>query len=260
MYGLTNFNETFINAKINAGNILVDDISSYLTEESFDTVRKFVLVKLGGRFSGFPDDFVPNASFNTHIGEFETYIHLKVGKANQSKSTYSGKLSTRNFDLGELLADTAAYQFLDLEGSIHGSGFAKEDAKFDLFSSISRVGIHGYDYHNIKTDAVLADQFFSGNLIIDDPNLQFNGNASINLNQELEIIQVEAHLGKSNLDVLKITNQPAFLSSTLNVDMQGLSLDEILGDIFLDETYFKYGDKEILVDRLLLSSEKDSLS
>ena len=196
----------------------------------------------------------------TSIGDIDTDINLKIGKENDAQSTYSGKLVTRNFDLGVFLGDTTLYQYLDLDGSINGRGFSREEAKFDLVSTISRIGIKGYDYENIKTDAVLADQFFHGNLVIDDPNLQFNGMASIDLNKEKEIIQVEAFLGKANLDVMKITEKPAFLSSTLNVDMQGLSFDEILGDIFLDSTHFVYGDKEITVDRLMLTSEKDSLS
>ncbi|MCK5280723.1 MAG: translocation/assembly module TamB domain-containing protein, partial [Cyclobacteriaceae bacterium] len=89
---------------------------------------------------------------------------------------------------------------------------------------------------------------------------QFNGKASIDLNKEHEIIQVEAKLGKANLDILKLTEKEAFLSSTLNIDMRGLSLDEILGDIFLDSTYFMYGGKELYIDRLRVVSEKDSLS
>lgn len=260
MYGLPNFNETFINAKINSGQILIDDLDGYMTPETFENLKKFGFIQLDGRYSGFPGDFVSKGSFKTNLGDFDTDINLKIEESDRSKSTYSGKLVTRNFDLGSLLNDTTVYQFLDLDGSINGRGFARENAKFDLVSSISRIGIKGYEYQNIKTDAVLAEQFFNGNLIIDDPNLQFNGNLGIDLNEDLEIIQMEAHLGKANLDVMKITEKPAFLSSTLNVDMRGLSLDEILGDIFLDDTYFLYNEKELKVDRLMLTSEKDSLS
>lgn len=260
MYGLPNFEETFINAKINEGFVHINDLDAYMKEETYERAKKFGAINLEGRFSGFPRDFVSNGSFQTHIGDFDTDINLKLRKADVGQSTYSGKLVTRNFDLGNFIGDTTIYQYLDLDGSINGRGFSKEDAKFDLISTISRIGINGYDYQNITTDAVLADQFFNGNLVIDDPNLQFNGNASIDLNEELEIIQIEAFLGKANLDVMKITDKPAFLSSTLNVDMRGLSFDEILGDIFLDSTYFVYGDKEIIIDRLLLTSERDSLS
>ncbi|MCG8308821.1 MAG: translocation/assembly module TamB domain-containing protein [Cytophagales bacterium] len=260
MYGLPNFNETFISAKINSGKVYIDDLKGYMTAETFGNLEKFGVVNLNGRFSGFPGDFVSMASFKTNIGDFDTDINLKIEESDRSKSTYSGKLKTRNFDLGTFLKDTAVFQFLDLNGSINGRGFARENARFDLVSTISRIGIKGYDYQNIKTDAVLAEQFFNGNLIIDDPNLQFNGHVGINLNEEMEVIQMEAHLGKANLDVMKITDQPAFLSSTMNVDMRGLGLDDILGDIFLDNTYFRYNDKELQVDRLMLTSEKDSLS
>ena len=260
MYGLPNIEETFINAKINKGDVFVDDLSPYMSAENLESARKFGVIKLQGRFSGFPDDFVSDGSFNTHIGEFETDINLKIGKRDNQRSSYSGKLMTRNFDLGTFLGDTANFQYLDLDGSINGSGFSREEAKFDLVSTISRIGIKGYNYENIKTDAVLANQFFNGNININDPNFEFNGNARINLNKEEEVIQVEAHLGKANLDIMKITEQPAFLSSSLNVDMKGLKLDEALGDIFLDDTYFSYGEEEIYIDRLLLSSEKDSLS
>lgn len=260
MYGLPNFNETFINAKISNANVRIEDLAPYMNEATFESMKKFGEVKLEGRFSGFPADFVSNANFITNIGDIDTDINLKFNEIDRSKSTYSGKLMTRNFNLGIFLGDSVAYQYLDMDGRINGTGFSRENAKFDLISNISRIGIKGYDYQNIKTDAVLADQLFNGNLIIDDPNLQFSGNVGINLKEEQEVIQLEAYLGKAYLDTLKITEKPAFLSSSLNVDMHGLSLDEILGDIFLDDTYFKYGDKDLYIDRLMLTSEKDSLS
>ncbi len=260
MYGLPNFEETFINAKISSSEIYMHDLNSYVKEETLENLQKFGTVKLAGRFSGFPKDFVTNASFNTRIGEFDTDINLKIGDGDKVKSTYKGKLVTRNFNLGLFLEDTVTYQFIDLDGSINGSGFKRENARFDLVSSISRIGVKGYEYQNIQTDAILADEYFDGNLIIDDPNLQFSGNVGIDLNKEREVIRLEAYLGKANLDIMKITDKPAFLSSSLNVDMRGLTLDEILGDIFLDNTYFKYDDNELYVDRLMLTSEKDSLS
>ena len=157
------------------------------------------------------------------------------------------------------MGDTLLYQNIDMDGSIRGSGFARDNAKFDLVSTISRLGVNGYDYKNITTDATLAEQFFNGNLRIEDSNLEFAGNVSMDLNREQEIIKVNAELGKAVLDTMRITKKPAFLSSKLNVDMRGLSLDEIVGDIFLDSTYFMYDNEVLEVDRFKLISENDSL-
>ncbi|NJN27978.1 MAG: hypothetical protein HC819_19400 [Cyclobacteriaceae bacterium] len=260
-YGLPDLSETFINAKVNIGKIEVDDMAPYLSSESLINAQKFGYINFEGGFSGFIGDFVSNASFKTSIGDFDTDINLKLPRpGTASKPSYTGRLSTREFDLGRFFSDTVHYQTLDLDGSIKGSGFTKQNAKFDLVSNIKSIGINGYNYKNIKTDAVLANEFFNGNLIIDDPNLQFSGNLKLDLKEKHEVIQIEANLGKANLDTMKLTTKPAVLSSSLNVDMHGLSLDSIFGDIFLDNTYFKLGDKELFMDRLLLTSKRDSLS
>jgi hypothetical protein len=260
MYGLPDFDETFIDAKITDGTVNTFDLAQYTNEESLENITKFGTVIVSGGFSGFPGDFVSNAKFETEIGQFETDINLKLSTSAGELPSYSGKLVTKNFDLGEFLEDTTGIQQLDLNGSINGSGFARENARFDLVSNINRIGIRGYEYQNIRTDAELAEQFFKGSLKIDDPNLQFNGNVSIDLNQEHEIIQVNAELSRAVLDTLKITEKPAFLSSNLNVDVRGLSIDEITGEAYLQDTYFQYDTNDIFIERLMVNSEKDSLS
>ncbi len=260
MYGLPVFEETFISAKIRQADIQIHDLTRYISEESYNSIKKFGNVQLSGGFSGFPGDFVSNASFDTEIGKFVTDINLKLAADDNEKTTYSGSLKTENFDLGIFFEDTVHYQYIDMDGSIKGSGFKRENARFNLVSTISKIGINGYEYQNIKTDATLAEQFFNGNLNIDDPNLQFDGKVGIDLNKEKEIIKIEAVLGKAQLDTMKITKKPALLSSTLNVDMRGLSLDEALGDIFLTNTYFSYDGEDVFIDSLQLISERDSLS
>ena len=98
MYGLPDFEETFIDAKIKTGRIHVRDLEPYSSEESIDRIEKFGLVKMEGGFSGFPHDFVSNSKFITDIGNFSTDINLKIGTS-EEKPTYSGKLTTTDFDL-----------------------------------------------------------------------------------------------------------------------------------------------------------------
>lgn len=260
MYGLPDFNETFIDAKITEGRVNVNDLAPYAPEGALKNIENFGTVKIAGGFSGFPVDFVSNASFETRIGTFTTDINLKLPSSALERATYSGRLKTKDFNLGIFLGDTTRLQLLDLDGSINGRGFAREEARFYLISNIRRLGVKGYDYHNIKTDATLAEQFFNGNLTIDDPNLQFSGNLSVDLNENKQMVQVKAELSKAVLDTLKITDKPARLSSNLNVDVTGLTLDDVLGVAYLSNTHFAYNDREIFIEQANLISEKDSLT
>ncbi len=258
-YGLPNLQETFINAQITTSSINVADLAAYTTEENLQRLKKFGRMKVKGRFSGFLNDFVSNGSFQTDIGEFDTDINLKINNADPGASTYSGKLVTQNFDLGVFLGDTTTFQIVDLNGQIRGKGFTKGKARFDLKSEISRLGYKHYDYQNIYTDATFANEFFNGTLIIEDPYLKFQADASIDLRENKDLIQIEAKLDTAMLRPLNISKKPAYIKSNILVNIRGLKLDDMVGNIDLQSTYVRYEDRYFQLDTLSIISEKDSL-
>lgn len=258
-YGLPNLDETFINAQITTSNVNVLDLGPYTDEANFQRLKKFGRIKVKGRFSGFLNDFVSNASFQTEIGNFDTDINLKINKQHPGESTYRGKLVTDHFNLGIFLGDTATFKIVDLNGQIQGKGFTKEDAQFNLKSEIKHLGFNYYDYQNIVTDATLANGFFNGTLVIEDPNLQFQANASIDLRGNKDLILIEAQLDTAILQPLNISKKPAYVKSNVLVNITGLKLDDMIGDIDLQNTYIQYDNRDLHMDTLSLISEKDSL-
>jgi hypothetical protein len=260
LYGLPELNETFINAKISQSVFRIGDLDTYMSAESQERLKKFGEVRFNGRFSGFLHDFVSNGEFYTDIGYFQTDINLKFPQKEAGLPNYSGKLVTRNLDLGSFLSDTAMYQQLDMNGRISGVGFTKETAKFDLNSQITRIGIKNYEYKNIKTNAAFANEFFEGTLLIDDPNLQFEGYASIDLTDNKDQVNIQARLDTAFLQNLNLTEEYAFVRSELNVDMTGLELDDLLGELHLKNAMIAYKDRTLEFDSLTVLSERDSLS
>ena len=259
VYGFPDLRETFINAKVNAGNINMRDIGPYTDATTFEMMQKFGNVRLDGRFSGFYFDFVSNANFETALGVVTTDINLKIDEENR-QSSYSGQLHTQNFNLGLLMSDTVQYQMLDLSGSIVGSGFTRERAQFDLKAEIGQLGYQQYVYRNIFTDATLANQFFKGTLVIQDPNLQFEADARVDLNPEVETIQLDARLDSAYLQNLRLTEDHLFFNGNLNVDIKGLRPDDMLGSISLSDLYVEYLDRSLFIDTLKVISEMDTLS
>ncbi len=258
-YGLPNLEETFINAQITTSNINVLDLAPYMSEENLQRLKKFGRMEVKGRFSGFLNDFVSNASFKTQIGEIDTDINLKVNKSDPGESTYRGKLVTKDFDLGVFLGDTVTFQVVNLNGQIKGKGFTKAKARFDLKSEISRLGYKHYDYQNIFTDATFANEFFNGTLIIEDPFLKFQADASIDLRDNKDLIQIEARLDTAILQPLNISKKPAFIKSNVTVNITGLKLDDMVGNIDLQNTAIRYEDRNFQLHKLSIISEKDSL-
>lgn len=255
MEGLPVFQDTFIDASLNNSVLSPRDMRPYIGEQLYSEAEKFGTIRLNSQFLGFPRDFVANGTFFTQLGTLNSDINLKIDENTQS-ATYSGSLATNNFDLGRWSEKPEVFQQVALNGQIQGSGFTIEEADFVLKANVSSFGFYGYNYTNIETDARLAKELFIGKLQIDDPNLKFSSNAFIDVRENVDHIAVEANLDTAILKPLNIFDEDATLSTYLDLDFTGLTIDEIVGFANLRNTHFTYKGKVLDIDHMEMISQK----
>ncbi len=122
MDGLPEINETFINLNVRNSKLDPDDLSFILDERVLKRLRPMGPVGLNGQFLGYPSDFVANGSFTGKLGAIRSDINFKVNENDFDRSTYSGKISLVNFDVGRYLNDTINFQKVNLDGKVSGAG------------------------------------------------------------------------------------------------------------------------------------------
>ena len=98
-----------------------------------------------------------------------------------------------------------------------------------MIGDIASIGLRGYNYSNIHSNARFAKQFFNGELDINDPNLQFTMTGSIDLRHGKDLIKLHANLDTAFLHKLKLSKEEIFLQSYVDIDSRGLTLDSIVG-------------------------------
>jgi hypothetical protein len=255
MEGLPVFRDTFIDASLKNSVISPRDLRPFIGEQLYLEARKFGTIRLNSEFLGFPRDFVANGTFFTQLGTLNSDINLKIDKETQS-ATYSGALATSNFDLGNWTNKPDIFQKVALNGQIQGSGFTIEEADFELKANISNFGFYGYNYTNIETDARLAKELFIGKLKIDDPNLKFSSDAYVDVRKNVDHIAIEATLDTANLKPLNLTEKEAILSTYIDLDFTGLTLDEMVGFANLRNTVFTYDGQSVDLEHLEVISQK----
>ncbi len=255
MDGLPAIRETFINARLQPSKIYSKDIAFVLPANAITLLGQLREIDLKGNFLGFINDFVADGDIITKFGHIKSDINYKISESNIGESSYSGKLELTDFDLGRFLNDTARIQKVTLNGRINGKGFTRETADFTLVGEIQSIGLRGYNYVNITSNARLARQFFSGDLKIDDPNLQLSMKGSIDLRPGKDLINVKARIDTALLHKLKLTQNEFYIQSSIDVDSRGLSLDSIVGTALFTDTRFRYKDEAINVDSVRLISE-----
>jgi hypothetical protein len=257
MDGLPTLNETFIELDVKKGKVDINDLQFLFPDNVHLLLKPLNQFKLTGKFTGYLTDFVADGDFSGSLGRIQSDINLKINQAEIAKSTYSGNLSLTNFDLGKYFNDTTTFQKVTLNGQIKGKGLTETSADFLLRGNIQSLGIRNYNYKNISTNARFASQLFNGELIIDDPNLQFNVAGSVDLRNGANLVKLKANLDTANFQHLGFVKDKFFLSTYLDIDTRGLKLDSLFGDAVFRNTFVQYRDKQLALDSLHVISDHE---
>jgi hypothetical protein len=257
MEGLPNFNETFINLNVQNSKFDPRDLSFLFNDRTLDRLRPLGILSMHGQFLGYPTDFVANGTFSGKLGTIQSDINFKVNEDNIDFSVYKGKLSLKSFDLGTYLNDTLFYQRVSLSGQISGKGLTQRTADFLLNGKISSIGIKGYNYTNITTDARFATGLFRGLVKINDPNLELTVLGSMDLRDERNEIKFQAQLDTAYLNRLKLSRDSLFLHGTVEADFRGLTLDSLRGSANVQNLVVLYQGKELKLDNIQLNAQRE---
>lgn len=254
--GLPSINETFITLKLKRSRVDIDDFRFAFDDFVFERLKPLDKLSMQGTFTGFTNDFVADATLDGRLGWIRSNINLKVNEKDLDKTTYRGGIELKDFELGTYFNDTTLFQNVTLRGNVSGRGLTYESADFLLVGTINSVGIMGYDYVNINTNARFAKQFFAGAMKIDDPNLRFNAEGSIDFRRDRDVVQIRANLDTALVHKLGFSKKDLAISSFININSHGLQIDSLFGDALFRDTKVHYNSKYIELDSMHLISEK----
>lgn len=254
MMGLPAIEETFIELNLSGAQVDAADIRQYIPNpKAYAYVARFGTIRFNGSFLGFPNDFVADGFFNTGLGDIQSDLNLKINE-DPAESYYRGELATFGLDIGTLYNVPRLLQKLDMSGWIEGTGFLLENANDSLNATISRLGINGYNYRNIAVDAQLSREQFRGDLRIADPNLEFTAAGLIDLRDRVGRVDISARIDTLNLDQLGLVKGVTLVQSDVELDFEGLRLNDMQGDGFLRNVQLVYQDRVLTLDSLHVTS------
>ena len=254
--GFPDVSEMFISLNLRQSYLVFDDLSFIFNDNTLYRLRPLGKLTMNGQFIGYPNDFVAKGDFTSLLGHIRSDINFKVNEENFDRSMYSGNLSLAGFDLGEYLSDTTSFQKINLSGKVVGSGLTQQTADFTLNGHVNSVGILGYNYTNIVTNARLSSGFFSGALRIDDPNLEFNVKGSLDFRKGRNILNVQGQLDTAMLHNLNLSSKRIFLHSKINLNLNGIELDSLDGTADLADFKINYQDEWLELANIHLEAIK----
>jgi hypothetical protein len=249
--GLPVVSNTFFQLSLVNSTLNNSDLQPYISAEARKEINKFRDVRFDADFSGFINFFTATGNFRTGIGN----IIGRVNFRNENNTpTYNGRLELSNLNLGVLLEDPATFQKVSMIGTLRGTGLTLETALLEIAADIRSLGVNGYSYANISTDATYGKDLFRGRLLINDPNLKGEANGVLDLRDGKDSARLNVKLDTMFLKPLNLLEKDGFVSGNIELDTKGITLDDVEGIVKFSDINMSYEGRNLYLDNFFFQS------
>ncbi len=187
---------------------------------------------------------ITNSDINTGVGSAKADIELG-NITDFDNAYYNGNVVLNGLNLGKL-AGTISLGKVTADLTIEGRGFTQKTVSTLIEGTISSFNFEGYEYKNIEVTGTLKDPVFNGNLSIDDPNLKLDFKGLVDVSKEFNQYDFEAdveYAELNNLNLIKRDSVSVFAGRVV-VDMDGTSINDAVGTISFNETFYQTADED----------------
>ncbi len=223
-------------------------------------------IEFKGSFNGLISNFRAEGTLNTAIGKIIARLSLiqpamladSVASRN-ALPEFEGYLQTESFNLGRFLQNNDL-GVLTSAINIKGKGLNRNSADVNLTGSVNSLYYKGYDYKGIDLKAELRDGFFSGQLAVNDANLQLKFDGQVDVKSPVHSYHFNSDIARADLRKLGFihdTTGKALLSGHLKVDMKGNNMESLTGTLQLDSMVYLLRHQRYHLKFLNLKSTAD---
>lgn len=255
MNGLPDIGNTFIDFR--KGDIRTNGLAAFLyvpelREEKSIDLGALSQVAFTGSFTGFINDFVAYGDIRTNLGNARADINWKLPGGNIP--SYSGHLTTDNFNIGKLFRQEPVIGKATLAAKITGSGFDPKTANIKIDGKVDGIELNGYNYRNLQIDGVLASRKFDGKLKADDPNVKLDFDGKVNFANEEPEFNLSANIAHINVRALKFTEDSIIAHADMRLDFKGNDIDNFVGSAYIYNMDIMRDSARLNLDSLQLIS------
>jgi len=198
--------------------------------------------------------FTTEATFQSDIGIATTSVSIDNYK-DVALASYKGNIILSSFDIGALTKEPSLGE-VSANVSIDGRGFTQTTVDTALRGVISSFYFQGYDYKNITLKGALKDPVFNGDLSIDDPNLQLDFKGLVDVSKSFNQYDFQADVRFAELNQLQLVTRDSIsvFAGKVVVDMDGTTIDDIVGSFSFQQTFYQNQDDDFYFDDFKIAS------
>lgn len=253
--GLPGTDETFIDFRIEKLLTSYDELSNIfpsLRGVTQPNLSAFGHINYSGSFTGYFHNFVTYGTLKTDIGTLKTDLQMQL--PDYGPPTYSGRLSTKGFQLGKFI-NSEQIGLVSFDGKLKGKGFNGNNIQLSIDGAIQQIQFRDYNYSNILAHGYIQGNLFTGSASINDKNIKIDTLiGAINFSSSHPAFHLKANVLRLNTRNLGFTNDSISLTGKLLLDFSGSNIDNFLGTARITDAVLIDEGRLLSFDSLKISS------
>lgn len=212
---------------------LLGEYANVDTAQVSKYINPFKKIEFDGFAEGTLDNVDAYGTFNTGLGAIK--MQAAVERSPENAFNIDGHLKSTVVDLSMLAGNDVSLR-LDMNATGQISG--RNNTVLSLSGSVNDINYNGHDIDSISIDGMFRQRMFSGRICSFDPNLRFDFNGLVDLNNT-SAYKFKSNVYYANLYELGLSgNREANLSFNMNADFRNENLDFAEGRIDLTDIYY----------------------
>ncbi len=205
-------------------------------------------IELNAHGNGSVREFKASCALTTSYGSLFAQGEMAPG------NIYNCSLTVMNFNVGQLLKDTALFGPITMAARIQGKGVDKDSIRAQLAVSVSSVYFNRYLYHSLYVDGVIASMSYDGKISLNDSNATLNFDGLVDLRPKKEHYDFLLDIKNIDLKRTHIMQEDIQVSAKTVVDARGKDIASITGSALLTDGIVVKKGIEYRLDSVLCTS------
>lgn len=236
---------------------LVDLLPNVLGKKLPTSLKKIGNFNLNGSAEITTNSIQTDFYMTTSLGNITTEM-VMTDISNIDKAIYTGHIVLDDFDIGNFLEKRDLGR-VSLDLDIDGEGFKQEYLNTSFTGDIYNIRYRDYTYRNILVNGKFTNPVFEGQVFVNDPNLFMDFTGAVNLGKKVVAYDFHTKIDYANLGRMNwVKNDSiAVFKGDIRMDVSGNSIDDIQGNVYINETSYQNKRDTYYFDNFTVSSSFD---
>lgn len=211
------------------------------------------IIQFQGKVVGTPKDISVLGDMQAAPGNIQSNLKMNFSDHYQN-ADYSVSLDFENWDIEKLSNNIPIKTSGNL--SLEGSGLRLDDLDLKWESEVNSLLTNGYEYQNINFSGDWKDRQINVDGKVDDEHFKTIFESKVLLNDSLPELKFLAQTDTLNFHKLNWSQEPLSWSGSIDLDITGDALDEIIGSLKIENWSLSNDSSTVQSDVLLLESNR----